>query len=142
MQENLLGTPLTLAEELRQVVSTFVRLVRVATDTVRNSQHETLELLETHGPLSIADLARLRGVKHQSMRLVINELEQQGNVLRQKNVLDSRALLMVLSEAGSQQLMAARARRASWIANEITSKLDEQAQQDLKKGLEALRKLL
>uniref|UniRef100_UPI00301CD33D MarR family transcriptional regulator n=1 Tax=unclassified Pantoea TaxID=2630326 RepID=UPI00301CD33D len=74
-----------LADELRQVVSAFVRNVRVATATARTSQHETLDLLDTHQALSIADLARLRGVKHQSMRLVINELEQQGMVLREKS---------------------------------------------------------
>jgi DNA-binding MarR family transcriptional regulator len=116
--------------------------VRVATDTVRNSQHETLELLEMHGPLSIAELARLRGVKHQSMRLVINELEQQGSVVRRKSPEDSRAQLLELSDTAIRQLTAARTQRARWIADEITKKLDEQAQIDLQKGLAALRKLL
>lgn len=131
-----------LADELRQVVSAFVRNVRVATATARTSQHETLDLLDTHQALSIADLARLRGVKHQSMRLVINELEQQGMVLREKSPQDARAQLIVLSEAARKTLADARAQRADWIAALITEKLDDSARDDLQKGLAALRQLL
>ncbi|MDF7648353.1 MarR family transcriptional regulator [Pantoea sp. Acro-805] len=134
--------PQQLAEELRQIVSTFVRNARVATATVRTSQHETLDLLDTHQALSIAELARLRGVKHQSMRLVINELEQKGMVLREKSPQDARAQLIVLSEAARQSLSAARAQRADWIAAQIADKLDESARNDLHMGLAALRKLL
>lgn len=131
-----------LADELRQVISTFVRHVRVATGTVRTSQHETLELLDTHQGLSIAELARLRGVKHQSMRLVINELEQQELVQRQKSPQDARAQLIVLSESARALLAGSRACRADWIAREIADKLDDAACADLQKGLAALRKLI
>ncbi len=131
-----------LADELRQVVSTFVRNVRVATATVRTSQHETLDLLDTHQSLSIAELARLRGVKHQSMRLVINELELQDLVRREKSPQDARAQRIVLSESAQQTLAAARAQRADWIAERIAEQLDDSARKDLQKGLAALRKLL
>ncbi|MDO6406533.1 MarR family winged helix-turn-helix transcriptional regulator [Pantoea phytobeneficialis] len=131
-----------LADELRHVVSAFVRHVRVATATVRTSQHETLELLNTHKELSIADLARLRGVKHQSMRLVINELEQQGLIERQKSPQDARAQLIVLSESACLLLASARRQRTEWIAAQIANKLDEAGRADLQKGLAALHKLL
>ncbi|WBV19914.1 MULTISPECIES: MarR family transcriptional regulator [Pantoea] len=131
-----------LANELRQVISAFVRNARVATATVRTSQHETLDLLDTHQALSIADLARLRGVKHQSMRLVINELELQGLVQRQKSPQDARAQLIVLSESARALLADARAKRSEWIAQQIADKLDAAACEDLEKGVAALRKLL
>lgn len=131
-----------LANELRQVISAFVRNARVATTTVRTSQHETLDLLDTHQALSIADLARLRGVKHQSMRLVINELELQGLVQRQKSPQDARAQLIVLSESARALLADARAQRSEWIAQQIADKLDAAACEDLEKGVAALRKLL
>lgn len=131
-----------LANELRQVISAFVRNARVATATVRTSQHETLDLLDTHQALSIADLARLRGVKHQSMRLVINELELQGLVQRQKSPQDARAQLIVLSESARALLADARAQRSEWIAQQIADKLDAAACEDLEKGVAALRKLL
>ncbi len=131
-----------LAEELRWSVSAFVREVRKATGTQRNSQHETLELLEASGPLSIAELARLRGVKHQSMRLVIAELEQQQQVIRQKNPADSRAQLINLTDDARRQLSAARVLRSEWISDELHRKLDKASQEDLRRGLAALRKLL
>lgn len=131
-----------LAEELRQLVSHFVRNVRISTATVRTSQYETLDLLDSHDALSIADLARLRGVKHQSMRLVINELELQGLVLRQKSAQDARAQVIVLSEQARTELAAARGQRTEWIASRINDVLDEDARGDLQKGLAALRKLL
>lgn len=131
-----------LAEELRWSVSAFVREVRKATGTQRSSQHETLELLEASGPLSIAELARLRGVKHQSMRLVIAELEQQQQVIRQKNPADSRAQLINLTDDARRQLSAARVLRSEWISDELHRKLDKASQEDLRRGLAALRKLL
>lgn len=131
-----------LAEELRQLVSHLVRNVRVSTATVRTSQYETLDLLDSHDALSIADLARLRGVKHQSMRLVINELEAQDLVLRQKSAQDARAQVIVLSDQARAALAAARQQRAEWIAARISETLDQQDRDDLQKGLAALRKLL
>lgn len=131
-----------LAEELRKMVSHLVRNVRVSTATVRTSQYETLDLLDSHDALSIADLARLRGVKHQSMRLVINELEAQDLVLRQKSAQDARAQVIVLSDQARAALAAARQQRADWLAARINETLDQQDLDDLQKGLAALRKLL
>ncbi len=131
-----------LAEELRQLVSHFVRNVRVGTATVRTSQYETLDLLESHQSLSIAELARLRGVKHQSMRLVINELESQGLVLRQKSAQDARAQVIVLSDCARAHLVTAREQRTEWIAARINASLEQSDRDDLQKGLAALRKLL
>lgn len=132
----------SLADELRQTVSAFVRNVRVATSSVRTSQHETLDLLDTHQALSVAELARLRGVKHQSMRLVINELERQGLVQRQKCQQDARSHLIVLSEKARALLADARALHAEWIAAQIADKLDAAARKELQIGITALRKLL
>ena len=131
-----------LGEELRSLIRTFVREVRKATATLRNSQQETLELLETCGPQSIAELARARGVKHQSMRLVVAELEEQQLTGRRKDPADSRALLICLTDTGHRQLISARAVRSAWIAREINDKLDAASQEDLRNGLDALRKLL
>lgn len=131
-----------LAEELREIVSAFIRNVRISTGTIRTSQYETLDLLDTHHALSIAELASLRGVKHQSMRLVINELELQRLVQRQKNPQDARAQLIVLSENARALLADARAKRVEWIAARLDARLSEAERGDLQKGLAALHKLL
>ncbi|WP_234465338.1 MarR family transcriptional regulator [Erwinia sp. S59] len=131
-----------LANELRQILSAVVRNVRVATGTVRTSQLETLDLIDTYQALSISNLARLRGVKHQSMRLVINELEHQGLVQRQISLTDARAQLIVLSESAREMLDDARALRTKYIDNLIVDKLNKTEYEDLRKGMAALRKLL
>lgn len=137
----LTNTTKMLAEELREVISSFVRNIRITTATVRTSQHETMELLDTYQALSIAELARLRGVKHQSMRLVINEMELQGLVKRQKSPHDARAQLIVPSENARTLLAEARTRRAEWIAQRLDTQLSEAEREDLQQGLAALRKL-
>lgn len=131
-----------LANELRQILSAVVRNVRVATGTIRTTQLETLDLIDTHQALSISNLARLRGVKHQSMRLVINELEHQGLVRRQPSLTDARAQLIVLRESAQEMLDDARALRTKYIENQILEKLNKTEYEDLRKGLAALRKLL
>ncbi|WP_239953074.1 MarR family winged helix-turn-helix transcriptional regulator [Pantoea sp. Z09] len=133
---------LQLAEALRRSVSTFVRQVRVATATPRTSQLETLELLETHGAITIAELARLRGVKHQSMRLVIQELESQGYITRQPNPQDARAQHIALTETARALLRDAREQRARWIADLLTEKLDAPSRDALINGIAALNKLV
>lgn len=133
---------LQLAESLRSAVSTFVRQVRVATSTPRTSQHETLDLLETRGALTIAELSRLRGVKHQSMRLVIQELESQGYITRQPNAQDARAQHIALTETARALLRDAREQRARWIADLLTEKLDAPSRDALINGIAALNKLV
>ena len=76
------------------------------------------------------------------MRLVINELEAQDLVLRQKSAQDARAQVIVLSDQARAALAAARQQRADWLAARINETLDQQDRDDLQKGLAALRKLL
>lgn len=89
-----------LAEKLRYTVGKFVRAIRLKADTPTTSQSETLALLDRNGPLSVAELAGLRNVRHQSMRLVISQLE--GNVLvgRLPNPADGRSQLLSITAKG------------------------------------------
>lgn len=64
------STDSALDEDVRRVISQFVRRVRLETGTQRHSQRETLPLPENQGPLSVAEQASLRGVTHRSMRRV------------------------------------------------------------------------
>lgn len=131
-----------LGEEVRRVISQFVRRVRQETGTLRHSQHETLELLERQGPLSVAELASMRGVKHQSMRLVVAELETQRQVYRSKDPDDGRAQRVALTPQAEALLQSARAERSAWVAKAIDHQLNPADRADLIKGLQALSKLL
>ncbi|HJV40097.1 MarR family winged helix-turn-helix transcriptional regulator [Caulobacter sp.] len=118
MAETLVPS-LALAEDLRRAIGAFVRHVRAEGDTPRSAQTETLDLLGREGPLSIAALAARRKVKHQSMRLVVSQLEAEGLVDRIVHPRDKRAWNVALTKAGAAWISASRRTRASAIARMI-----------------------
>ena len=101
-----------LAEDLRRAVGRFVRAVRADADTPRSAQSETLALLEREGAMNIASLAQLRNVKHQTMRVIIGQMESGGLVLRAIDPADRRSQVISLSRAGQAELTRERADRA------------------------------
>lgn len=131
-----------LAEDLRRTVSDFVRHVRMATGTTGSSRWETLELLERAGPQTVASLARLRGVKHQSMRLVVGELEAAGLVAREADAVDARAQRVTLQPLALQSLRAGREKRSAWIADRIERTLTAHERTQLGAALSLMHKLL
>ncbi len=133
---------LELAEALRRSVSTFVRQVRVATSTARTCKLETLELLETRGAITIAELARLRGIKHQSMRMVVQELEGQQFITVSLTCRTPARRLIALTKTARSLLNDAREQRARLIADLLTEKVDVESRNELIKGLAALNKLV
>ena len=112
-----------LAEALRSAVSAFVRTVRYDTDTPRSAGADTLELLDRAGPANIAALAQIRNVKHQRMRLVTAQLEEEGLVARVPDPDDGRSVLFAVTEQGRARLREARAARAAHIAGLIAARL-------------------
>ena len=104
-----------LGENLRRAVGRFVRAVRADADTPRSAQSETLALLEREGSMNIASLAQLRNVKHQTMCVIIGQLESGGLVVRESDPADRRSQIITLSRAGSAVLIRDRADRASRI---------------------------
>ncbi|MDN3480028.1 helix-turn-helix domain-containing protein, partial [Curtobacterium sp. APC 4022] len=69
------------ADALRRAIGDSTRAVR-RTETTPEGQVETLGFLARDGAQSIAALARLRRVRHQSMRVTVADLEAQGLVER------------------------------------------------------------
>jgi len=65
--------------------------------------------------MNIASLAQLRNVKHQTMRVIIGQLESGGLVVRESDPADRRSQIITLSRAGSAVLIRDRADRASRI---------------------------
>jgi DNA-binding MarR family transcriptional regulator len=103
-------------EQLRSAVSLFVHAAREATDVVTPSQIETMGLLARDGALSIAELARRRGVRHQSQSATTVELRETGLVDRIPDPDDRRGWRIALTPAGNRAITASRQRRARWIA--------------------------
>ncbi len=135
------ATALVLAEDLRDTVSRFVRGVRNVTDTPTTSQSETLLLLEKRGPLSVAELAGCRNVRHQSMRLVTAQLEAEGLLCRSPNPSDARSHLLSITEKGREELSRSRNARTSKIAALIEERLSEEDRRALQAAIAVIERL-
>lgn len=130
-----------LAEALRAAVSAFVRHVRESGADVRTAQWDTLDFLESHGAQSIAHLARRRGVKHQSMRLVTAQLEADGLIERVEESPDLRGYLLTISTKGRKFLRDARSARADRIADLLATRIPREQFGDLKRAIDILHRL-
>ncbi|MBS1184325.1 MAG: hypothetical protein H6Q99_4205 [Proteobacteria bacterium] len=141
---NLGPTPdaLELGEDLRRVVGQFVRGVRLKADTPTSSQSETLALLDREGALSVASLAARRHVRHQSMRLVVDQLEAKGLVVRMENPADGRSQLVCLSEPGRLALSRSREARSLEIAALIDERLSDEDRRVVRAAIAVIERLL
>lgn len=132
---------LALAENLRVTLGRFVRGVKAQANTPTTSQSETLALLDREGPLSVAELADRRDVRHQSMRLVARQLDAQGLIGKTPNPADGRSQLLSLTERGRAELSRAREARTQQIAKRIEDRLSEQDRRLLGAAIRLIERL-
>ncbi|MGF9567177.1 MarR family transcriptional regulator [Neorhizobium sp. BT27B] len=135
------GDALALAEKLRQTLGKFVRGIRLQADTPTTSQSETLALLDRNGPLSVAKLAGLRNVRHQSMRLVVGQLEADELVGKVPNPADGRSQLLSITAKGREQLSRSREVRTLKIASLIKERLSDQERETLRAAIAVIERL-
>ncbi|MEU2246937.1 MarR family transcriptional regulator [Streptomyces sp. NPDC019224] len=112
-----------LAEELRRTVGELVRAVRTV-DTMPPGEAAVLGFLDRGGPLTTADLARLRGVTHQSAAKSVKDLSADGLVRGEQHPDDGRKLLLHLTEAGRSRLRRERTLRAGALGDAIRETFD------------------
>lgn len=132
---------LVLAENLRVVVGRFVRGIKTQANTPTTSQSETLSLLDRAGPLSVAELAARRKVKHQSMRLVAGQLEAEGLIIKMPNPADGRSQLLSISRKGETMLSRAGEARTSEMACLIKKRLSAEDRQTLAAAVSIIERL-
>ncbi|MBB3211967.1 DNA-binding MarR family transcriptional regulator [Herbaspirillum sp. Sphag1AN] len=132
----------TLSEELRDAVGRFVRTVRTRSGTPHDAQVDALAELDRNGPMSAAALAEIRGVTHQSMRLVVSRLEAAGLVAREPDPSDGRGWLMTLTDAGRHAAAAHRQARSLWLAQAIHAKLSGKERETIAQAIPLLLRLI
>lgn len=89
------------------------------------------------GPLSVAAIARRRGLRRQSVRETVTRLETSGFVERRHNPDDRRAPLVAMTMRGRRALDRIEPRRAQW-ATDLESRHDPA---DLRSAEELLNEL-
>lgn len=118
------ASPGEVAEQLRLAVGRFVRSVRSHSGTATTAQSEVLGQLEREGPASVASLAAARGVRHQSMRLLVARLAELGLVAFQADPHDRRSTLVSISAPGIAELERGRAARSAHLTALLATRLD------------------
>jgi DNA-binding MarR family transcriptional regulator len=78
------------------------------------------------GPRRITDLAELEGLAQPTMTLLVQRLQQQGLVDRNRQADDGRVVLVNLTEAGSVALDDYRARASTALGAHLAHMPDEQ----------------
>ena len=132
---------LVLAETLRGTLGRFVRAVRAQARTPTTSQSETLSILDREGPLSVAELAQRRHVRHQSMRLVAGLLESEDLIGKTPNPADRRSQLLFITDRGRANLSQARTARTRHIAKLIEERLSEGDKRTLESAIQIVERL-
>ncbi|MEV8087451.1 MarR family winged helix-turn-helix transcriptional regulator [Streptomyces nigra] len=129
-----------LAEELRRSIGELVRAVRTV-DTMPPGEAAILGFLDRDGPLTTADLARLRGVTHQSAAKSVKDLSADGLVRAESHPDDGRKLLLHLTDAGRSRLQRERTLRAGALGAAIRDTFDADEVRQLSESVTLLSRL-
>ncbi|MBO1417835.1 MarR family winged helix-turn-helix transcriptional regulator, partial [Streptomyces sp. FH025] len=90
---------------------------------------------------TVAELADLRRVRHQSMARTVALMTEAGLVAQQPHPTDGRKQLIAATEAGRAALLDQRARREHHIATAIESRLSPAEQDQLRSAVALLGRL-
>jgi DNA-binding MarR family transcriptional regulator len=82
----------------------------------------------SRGPRRITELAQLERLKQPTMTLLVQRLEQQGLVSRERHPGDGRVVLVTLTEAGSIALEDYRAQARAALGAHLAELPDEQVE--------------
>ena len=101
-------------------------------------QFHLLGLLNDHGPTGQQELGQIMGVDPSVLVTLLNPLEADGYISRQRDPTDRRRHVVALSPTGGQHLAAAaRAQRAA--EDQLFSSLDDNQREQLRQLLLALQ---
>lgn len=118
------AAPEELAARLRATVGALVRATRAA-DQLPTIPATVLDLLDLAGPMTTADLAARRGVRHQTMTATVKELLDAGYLVVTPDPGDGRKKILELTARGRDVLDADRRQRVSILAEAFRANLSE-----------------
>ena len=132
-----------LAEDLRV---TFGKLKRRLLEQAHPgdftlSQKSVLVHLEREGPATVSTLARVNGVRPQSMGATVAALEAAGLVRGRPDPADGRQTLLCLTAACRNRIKAGRAVRQDWLSRALQTHLSSREQSELARAVALLRRL-
>ncbi|AYG85152.1 putative HTH-type transcriptional regulator [Streptomyces hundungensis] len=132
---------LELAADLRAALGSLVRSLRHGDELPQNQAAVLGLLIRDDRSCTIAELAALQRVRHQSMARTVALMTQAGLVVQEPHPTDGRKLLVGATETGRTALLHQRARREQVIATAIESRLTPTEQDQLRAAVGLLERL-
>ncbi|RKE17765.1 MarR family winged helix-turn-helix transcriptional regulator [Streptomyces sp. TLI_171] len=133
-------SPDRLAAALRTTVGALVRATR-SSDRLATIPAGVLDLLDRRGPMTTAELAASRGVRHQTMAATVKELAEAGFLAAGPDPADARKRILALTSAGVHAVEADRRDRIGVLARAIGAGLDEDERRTLARALPVLERI-
>lgn len=133
-----------LTTEIRAVLGKLKRRLREQTGAgdLTPSQISVLLRLEREGPATTSNLARLEGMRPQSMGTVIAPLQAAGLVSGAPDPADGRQTLLSLTDACRKWVEEGRAARQDWLTGALAARLSPEEQDRLAEAVELLKRLV
>jgi DNA-binding MarR family transcriptional regulator len=122
------------AARLRTSVGALVRATRT-TDRLAPIPAAVLDLLDLRGPMTTAELAAGRGVRHQTMAATVKELGDAGYVVAAADPHDGRKKVLALTKRGAGLLEADREQRVSVLSGAVQRTLSRDERRALADAL-------
>ena len=134
---------LALAAELRVAIGNLKRRFRdqAKLGDLTWSQLCVISRLD-QGPATVTTLARLEGVRPQSMGATVSALESAGLVHGSSDPADGRQTILSLTGACQEWLKAGRAAKEDWLSHSIQTKLAPAEQEELAHAVKLLKRLV
>jgi DNA-binding MarR family transcriptional regulator len=133
-----------LATELHALSGKLKRRLReqASAGDLTPSQTSVLAHLDRHGPATVTSLARMDGVRPQSMGATVAGLEAAGLIKGSPDSKDGRQTILSLTPACRELIRSGRAARHDWLLRAIQTKLASQEQAQLAAALSLLNRLV
>ncbi|MFM0596501.1 MULTISPECIES: MarR family winged helix-turn-helix transcriptional regulator [Paraburkholderia] len=133
-----------MAEDLRVVTGKLRRRLREEAHIgdFTPSQIQVLSLLEREGTATVSALARLHGMRPQSMGEMLSALKAAGLVTGAPDPNDGRQTVLSLTPAFRKKVKASRAAREDWLFRTIQTRFSAAEQQQLAIGVDLLKRLI
>jgi len=132
------------AADLRVLLGQLRRKLRdqAASEDLTWSQKAVLTRLEREGPLTVTALARVEGVRPQSMGATVAALEAAGLVVGAPDPRDGRQTLLSLTAACRDWILASRAAREDWLVRAIQTRFSADEYAELARAIDLLNRLV
>lgn len=133
-----------LAAELRAISGKLKRKLREqgGRSDLRPSQVSVVLRIEKDGPATVSSLARVEGMRPQSMSAIVTSLLEAGLVSGSPDPNDGRQTLVSLSQKCQKLLRDGRAARQDWLTTRIQKKLSSHEQERLAAAVNLLARLI